>query len=199
MGSSSASLPASTSCKVATAVNILFIEPMRNLRRRGVRSAGLPVGAAPGVLEQDLPVAGDQHGTGELVGPSTLARRVPERRQRVRLGHPVQDEINGARRLRGDQELNPAIGVSADSARTECCPPRHAEVLDCRSRRGGGEPSGPPKPTRPCCTSVGWLRFGSPGDVWKTLTSTSPSATESMGAEGSRRSIRNCWFGPAAS
>ena len=31
MGSSRASLCASTSCRVATAVNILFIEPIRNL------------------------------------------------------------------------------------------------------------------------------------------------------------------------
>jgi hypothetical protein len=35
--------------------------------------------------------------------------------------------------------------------------------------------------------------------VRKTLTSTSPFATESIGAEGPTRSMRNCWFASGAS
>ena len=38
----------------------------------------------------------------------------------------------------------------------------------------------------------------SPDTVRKTLTSTSAFATESMGAEGRTRSIRNCWFASAS-
>ena len=63
--SSSASLPASTSCSVATAVNILFMEPIRNFVSGVLGAAVLSVGTAPGVLEENLVVAGYEHRPGE--------------------------------------------------------------------------------------------------------------------------------------
>ena len=49
------SLPASTSCSVAIAVNILFIDPMRNCVSGVFGTFRLAVGEAPRILEQNLP------------------------------------------------------------------------------------------------------------------------------------------------
>jgi hypothetical protein len=81
-------------------------------RGRGVGHTGLAVGLAPGVLEQHLAVAGDQHGPGELISPGPLRRMGCERRQRLRLGHPMQHQIHRARRPRGGQQLHSVVGAS---------------------------------------------------------------------------------------
>ena len=54
---------------------------------------------------------GDQHGPGELVSPGTLGGMLSERRQRLRLGQPVQHQIHRAGRPGGGHPLNPAVGV----------------------------------------------------------------------------------------
>jgi hypothetical protein len=70
------------------------------------------------VLEQNFAVPGDEHGASELVGARSLLGMLGERCQGVRFGHPVQDEIHRARRLRGDQKLDPLVGVPADGLET---------------------------------------------------------------------------------
>ncbi len=88
-------------------------------------SALLPVGAAPGLLEQHLAVPRHQHGAGELVLLRQLLGPGRERRQGLRLGHPRDREVVRAwdgpylltdqfRRLLGaERELEPGHGVRA--------------------------------------------------------------------------------------
>ena len=92
-----------------------------------VRRAALSVGKAPGVLEQDLAVAGDEHGAGELVCPGELLGAGRQRRHRLAFAHSVQDEIDRGRRLRGDRELDPTVGVGADGL--------EADVVDADTQR----------------------------------------------------------------
>ena len=93
---------------------------MRNLVAGG---PGLAVGPTPGVLEQDLAVPGHQHRPGELAGPGTLGGMLRERRHRVRLRHPVQDEIDRARWPGGDRQLDPAVGIPAGAAEPDVVHP----------------------------------------------------------------------------
>ena len=62
-------LPSSTSWAMATAVQVLFIEP--RLKRVSVvlGTEKVAIGQAPGLLTQYLVVAGDQNRPGEKTGP----------------------------------------------------------------------------------------------------------------------------------
>jgi hypothetical protein len=85
----------------------LFIEPIRNLVSTAFGVPASRSASPPGVLEQDLAVAGDEHGTGELVGLGKLAGALRNRLQRLCLGHAVcrqrdrkLDRRSGAHRLK---------------------------------------------------------------------------------------------------
>src|SRR4029453_17292982 len=135
MGSSRDSLCASTSCSVATAVNILFIEPIRNLVA-GVLVVPAVRSARPQApCSSTLPWPAHKHGPGELVSPGALLGMVGERLHRVGLGHPVQGQVGGARRRVGGQQRNPAAWVPADWLETDVVHPaatRPLILVPCR-------------------------------------------------------------------
>ena len=137
MGSSSASLPASTSCRVATAVNILFIEPIRN-RVAGVFAVPDLRSARPQAsLEQNLAVAGDEHGPGELVGPACARRHASESAASAsRFGHPVQHQIHRARRPGvASNSTRPSASRSVGWKRMLSTPARSGPRLSVSARR----------------------------------------------------------------
>jgi hypothetical protein len=67
-----------------------------------------------GLAEQHLAVLRHQHRAAEPVRRGLLANEGLERRQGLRLGQPVEDEIEGTRRFRGIEELDPGISARPD-------------------------------------------------------------------------------------
>jgi hypothetical protein len=105
-GSISLILPVSTSCRTATAVNILFIDPMRKRVSRvlGIffsRSAN-PIGAA----EENLGVLRHQHGASEPVGGNILFDPCFDRRDSFALGQPRNGKRGRARDSHEAQRKN---------------------------------------------------------------------------------------------
>ena len=92
----------------------LVHRPDAKARPDGVRDPSVAVGQSVGVAEEHAVVLGDQHRAGELVLARELVAAGRERLQRVRFGHPVQDEVQGACRLLGVRKLDPGVGVRAD-------------------------------------------------------------------------------------
>ena len=143
----------------------------------------LTVGQPPRLLEQHLAIAGDQHGTGELVGRRRARRRAPTvpPAPRFRSGGAGQDRWRRASGVAGSSM--PAPGAD----RLE------ADVVDTGAHRTGVVGLGEAQADRLAgqsdtskLTSVGSRLVGSAASVRKTLASTSPSATESIGAKGRR-------------
>jgi hypothetical protein len=94
--------------------------------RRRVRGPGLAVGAAPGVLEQHLAVAGDQHGPGELIRPGTLGGMGRERASACAWGSRCSTRF---RALDG-------LGVASGSTRPSASPTRWNLRLSTPTRSG---------------------------------------------------------------
>ena len=88
-------------------------------RADGVRDPSVAVGQSVGVAEEHAAVLGDQHRAGELIFARELVGAGRDRLQRVRFGHPVEDEVQGACRLLGVRKLDSGVRVRADRLETD--------------------------------------------------------------------------------
>ena len=119
---------------------------MRKRVRMRVRDPSVAVGQSVGVAEEHLVVLGDQHRAGELVLARELVGAGGERFQRVRFGHPVKDEAQGACRLLGDRKLDPGVRVRADRLETDVVHAGAQRTSVVRSREAKAHrPARPPR------------------------------------------------------
>jgi hypothetical protein len=172
---------ASTSCRIATAVNILFIDPIRKRPDR-VRDLPFAIGEPVRLGEQHLAALGDQHRAAEPVRRGLLTSEDLECCQGLRLGQPMKDQIEGARWLRRIEELDPSIGARTDGFEPDVVHAGAQRSLVVALRETKTHRLA--RPRRKIHAHRGRRDLvGSPSEVRKTLSSTSSSATESIGAE----------------
>jgi hypothetical protein len=88
-------------------------------RADGVRGPVLAVGQSVGAAEEHPVVLGDQHGAGELIFARELVGAGLEGPHGVRLGHSVEDEVQGTCRRLGGRKLDAGVGVRADRLETD--------------------------------------------------------------------------------